>query len=258
MSVHAAGWQITGWYVLVLIPLFIGMKLLYLRLYPSRDRRQLYSFLLAPSLAGSSWQKRRRVERGDWLKLSLKCVLLSFLFWLIVSVKQGLPAELSPWLQGYAAIVPFWLMLELLESLLQLVWLPSGRLVPALNNRVLLSASVADFWGRRWNRMFGDWLYGVCFRPFARTPLGLSAAFAASALIHELLVSVPYLIVYEKSLFGLMSGYFVIQLAGILAERKFSFRSIMVGRVYCWVVVLGPAPLVLNQGTLRIFHLAGS
>ena len=48
-------------------------------------------------------------------------------------------------------------------------------------------AVAAEFWGERWNRTVGEWLYRFAFRPLARRRrpmLGLAAAFALSALLH--------------------------------------------------------------------------
>ncbi|WP_163335794.1 MBOAT family protein [Desulfopila sp. IMCC35008] len=217
------------------------------------------SFFFAPSLCFSSWHNRRQVCRKDFFVLAAKsfffCLLLGFIFFFELRI----PPDLPPWLQGYLAVIPFWLMLEMVQALLQVLWMPAGRLVPPVNVHPIFSASVSEFWGRRWNRLFGDWLYEICFKPFFRAPvMGLLLAFVISGLLHELLVSLPYLVVYGKSLFGLMLVYFVIQFLAILIERKWLAASPVAGRIYCWLVVLGPAPMVLNSGTLRIFQMVGS
>lgn len=249
-------WQVTAWYLLVLLPLVLCMKLLSLWRNSPGDRRDLYSFLVAPSLSFSSWRNRRKVCRKDVFVLAGKSLAYCAILWVVIHFKLQIPADMSPWLQGYLAVIPFWLMLEMAQALLQILWLPTGQLVPHINVQPILTVSLAEFWGRRWNRLFGDWLREICFKPLFRTPhLGLPVAFFISALIHELLVSVPYLIVYEKSLFGLMIGYFAIQALAISLQRTMTITSPVARRFYCWVVVIGPAPMVLNPGTLQIFHL---
>lgn len=62
-----------------------------------------------------------------------------------------------------------------------------GRDVPALHVAPGRSRTLAEFWGRRWNRLVGEWLREHCYQPLARAGLprlGVLAAFAASALIH--------------------------------------------------------------------------
>jgi hypothetical protein len=249
-------WQISGWYLLVLFPLVMCMKLLSLRRNWPKDRTDLYSFLLAPSFCLPSWGNRRKVCRKDVFVLGGKGIFFCTFLWLLFNYELKIPADLSPWLQGYLAVIPFWLLLEIMQTFLQVLWLPTGRLVPPMNVHPFLSVSVVDFWGRRWNRLFGDWLFEICFKPFSRKPyMGMFLAFFVSGMIHELLVSVPFLMVYERSLFGLMLGYFTIQFLAIVIERRVMISSSVAGRVFCWIVILGPAPMVLNSGTLKIFQM---
>jgi hypothetical protein len=162
------------------------------------------------------------------------------------------------WLQSYLAIPGFWLLLETIGSLYQFLWLPSGRLVPAVNNRPWLAASPAEFWGRRWNRVIGDWLRQVVFMPLRRRPRpAMAVAFLVSGVLHELLVSLPLQIVYGRSVWGWMLAYFLLQYGAIELERAFLSPFPVLQRLFLWLAVLGPAPLILNPGTLLIFHLGG-
>lgn len=58
-----------------------------------------------------------------------------------------------------------------------------------------------------------------------------------------------------KALFGSMMIYFLLQAVGIVAERRFlkGYRRLMT--VFVWLVVVVPAPLVLNEGLLWVLHL---
>lgn len=249
------GWQITGWYLLVLLCLIIPMKLLSLRRSPPGGRGELCSFLLAPSLCAPSWMRRKKID-GIPVRLFGSGLVFFVVYSVIYHFRLVIPAGLSPWLQGYLAIVPFWLMLEALEVLVQLVWLPTGYRVPAINNNPILSQSIGEFWGRRWNRLIGDWLHQVCYLPFFRQPgKGLFVAFTVSGGIHELLVSLPSYLVYRTHLWGMMTVYFLIQYFGIIVERRWLTARPGIRRLFSWFVILVPSPLVLNSGTLRIFHM---
>ena len=249
-------YRITCYYLFCLVILVPILKWYSLRHSAAGCSRERCAFWLAPSLSFPDWQARRRATARDrWLVLgkSVVSLLLGAALW---HFDLSLPPHLSPWLQGYLAAFPFWLMLEMATVFFQLLWLPAGVLVPPLNRAPLAARSVADFWGRRWNRLFGDWLLRACFLPNRDRPtLALGATFLLSGLLHEFLVSLPYGLAYGESLLGWMLVYFSLQWLAIVIERRWLPRKGISSRLFCWLVVLGPAPLVLNPGTLHIFLL---
>jgi len=101
-----------------------------------------------------------------------------------------------------------------------------------------LASSVADFWGRRWNRAFSDVARAMVFRPLSRK-WGVTAAliggFFFSGLAHELVIAVP-----AGAGYGLPSLYFALQAGGVMIERWIGMKGI-VARVWVWIVILGPA-----------------
>jgi hypothetical protein len=162
------------------------------------------------------------------------------------------------WLQSYLAIPGFWLLLETIGGLCQILWLPSGRLIPAVNIGPWLAASLAEFWGRRWNRVFGDCLHQVVFMPLRRRPrTAMAATFLMSGALHELLVSLPLQVVYGRNVWGWMLAYFLLQYGAFELERAYLSSFPVTRRLFLWLAVVGPAPLILNPGTLLIFHLGG-
>lgn len=252
-----AEWQITCWYLAVLLPVALLAKVASLRGAGGRwaaDR----SFYWAPCLTVSSWQKRKRLSTpGVWrreLLVGLGQLALAVLVYLVVVP----PIRSLPWwLQSYLAIVPFWLLLEGLSGLLRLCWLPTGQLVPAINREPWRSANLAEFWGRRWNRLIGDWLQQVIFTPLRRKPRrAMFVTFLVSGLLHELLVSLPLTLVYDENVWGWLTGYFLLQHLAMVGEKRLAL-SPAGRRLLLWLVVLVPAPLVLNRSTLLIFHLGG-
>ncbi len=69
----------------------------------------------------------------------------------------------------------------------ELIYRAFGLRPPAFHQHPILSASIAEFWGRRWNRVVGSWLFSTFYRPVAlggSPRLALLCAFAASALLH--------------------------------------------------------------------------
>jgi alginate O-acetyltransferase complex protein AlgI len=82
----------------------------------------------------------------------------------------------------------------------------------------LASASLTEFWGRRWNLAFTE-LTSIAIvrplRPWVGEPTAVFAAFLASGLVHEMAISVPV-----GAGYGLPLLYFVLQGGAVLAERR--------------------------------------
>jgi len=257
----SGAWQMTCWYLIVLIPVALLAKMSSLWLAGIRRPAAMVggSFFWAPSLSLPSWEKRERLDAGQAKRRvfivscgQLAAIAVVYLF--VIPTIRSFPL----WLQSYLAVVPFWLLLEALGGLCCLLWLPSGRLVPAIHIRPWQATHLADFWGRRWNRLIGDWLHQVVFMPLRRQPgTAMFTAFLVSGIIHELLVSLPFMLVYGENIWGLMTGYFLIQYLAMRVERWFHL-STLGKKMLLWFAVLAPVPLVLNRGTLLIFHLGGS
>lgn len=216
------------------------------------------SFLFAPWLSVDSWERRqRRLSSHDkwtiFFKSLAPVVLMVLCYLFVVPVYRGV----SWWLQAYLAIIPFWLLLEAIGGVSRICWLSFGELVPSIHHSPWGAANLAEFWGRRWNRLFGDWLNQVVFIPWRRKPrLAMGGTFFVSGLIHEVVVSLPMNIVYGESVWGWLTGYFIIQYLGCLAERRLQLGTFG-QKIILWGTVLLPLPLVLNRATLLIFHLGG-
>jgi hypothetical protein len=115
---------------------------------------------------------------------------------------------------------------------------------------------VADFWGRRWNLWFSDWFRFAIFSRLRNRPrLALLLVFAVSGLMHEWVVNLPLYLVIGRPLFGSMMLYFLLQAGGVLVERQFLKHPSAARAAFAWLVVIGPAPLILNEGLLRVLHL---
>jgi hypothetical protein len=83
--------------------------------------------------------------------------------------------------------------------------------------------------------------------------LALFLVFLASGILHEWVINVPLYIVTGRKCFGSMTLYFLLQALGILIERK--TRNRLVRILLVWIFVFGAAPLMVNEGVLRILHL---
>lgn len=251
-------WLITAYYVLLLVSIIILAKLLSILLSNRRSQQNLHFLLFAPSLSIDTWNRARTLQRRDLsVLLSQLLIVLPALIALYIWLPDAISQPRLPWFaRAYFAIAPFWLLTQTISLITQLSYLPAKILIPSWHEQPWLSHTLAEFWGRRWNRLFSDWFRQVCFKPLRSMPsLGLIIAFALSGVIHEILVNVPLWLVFGRNLFGSMCLYFFIQAGGVFAERQWLRQNPIANRVFLWAVVIGPVPLVLNEGALRIFQL---
>jgi alginate O-acetyltransferase complex protein AlgI len=116
------------------------------------------------------------------------------------------------------------------------------------------AVSLADFWGNRWNRIFSGFARDLFFLPLARVAgarLASLSVFLFAGLLHEWAWSAAV-----REGYGLPTLYFVIQALGIQAESTTVGRRVirgrpLVGRLWTWLVVLGPVPLLFHATFLH-------
>jgi alginate O-acetyltransferase complex protein AlgI len=112
-------------------------------------------------------------------------------------------------------------------DLIALLWQRAGIDAEPLMDRPLAATSLAEFWGRRWNRAYHRVSLDLFFRPLARrlgTGLATLAAFFASGILHDLVISVP-----AGAVYGGPTAYFMLQGVGLLLERTTPLRQVLAG-----------------------------
>ena len=101
----------------------------------------------------------------------------------------------------------------------EFVYRGCGLRPPIFHQHPILSLSIGEFWGRRWNRIVGSWLFATFYRPLAvrgRSLLGLSAAFVGRALLHWYFTWAA--IGFAAG--GYMAAFFLVQLPLVWLERR--------------------------------------
>jgi alginate O-acetyltransferase complex protein AlgI len=108
----------------------------------------------------------------------------------------------------------------------------------------ILSKTLSEFWGKRWNLGFRQLAHEFIFKPLQRRT-GASVAgllvFVASGLIHDLVMSVP-----ARGGYGLPTGYFIVQGLGVMFERSSPARRMglqtgLPARIFTLLVTAAPA-----------------
>ncbi len=145
-------------------------------------------------------------------------------------------------------------MLDMGGALMDGTYRTLGIQVPPLHRAPILSASVSEFWSKRWNLNVHEWIREHVYAPLAglgRPLLGLTAGFFASALLHAWLVYVPLGAVWALP----MAAFFMLQAIFIGLERRLGVRRWGRAARHVWTVaaVLGPSPLFVEP-FLQIVH----
>lgn len=187
--------------------------------------------------------------------LDLRLVRNGLLFGMLGAV-ACLVAAIAPvpvrWLAG---IVVFYCGLEVVDASFRTVFGVAGRRVLPVQDAPILSRSIGEFWGRRWNREVGAWLSRWCFRPLARRRagrVGVMLAFVWSALLH----AIPAWAAAGIFEAGLMFAFFLVQGVLVLIERPLRVASWPAWAAHTWVIgtFIVSAPMFVEPG-LRIFGL---
>jgi alginate O-acetyltransferase complex protein AlgI len=119
----------------------------------------------------------------------------------------------------------------------------------------LVSKSLTEFWGKRWNLAFVEMTAIGIYRPLYRKvgrPVAIFTAFLFSGLLHEMAISVPV-----KAGYGLPLLYFSLHGLLVLAEGRLERGGFSIQRLGWWsrVWTLGwlalPLPLLFHWPFLR-------
>ncbi len=211
----------------------LGRRIGYLLTWPGMNPAEFFDLAARPA----------RPPLGQWL-LAAGNVALGL--WL-VRLAAGLP---EPMQVGWVGIVGVVLVLHFgLFQLLAYCWRSAAVDARPIMDWPIAARTLSDFWDRRWNRAFHDLARRFVFRPLVPrigAAAALWVAFLASGLVHDLVISLP-----AGGGYGLPTLYFLIQAAGLLAERnsvarRFQFAFGAGGRMFAAAVVLLPLPLLFH------------
>jgi hypothetical protein len=157
-------------------------------------------------------------------------------------------AGVGSWLLRWSAgLVTCYALTESIHSVLWLGYRGLGLKLPRVNDYPIVSTTLAEFWGRRWNRAVSGWLNDNLFFPLARRrkpELGILAAFAGSTALHFWFAWVPL----DLGAGLMMAGYFVVHAAAMLLERSLgvSLWPPALRRSWSWAWVVLPSPLFIE------------
>ena len=151
----------------------------------------------------------------SWLWAIIETALGATLLWMVArSVPQA-----EPLIRGWLGMFGLILLLHFgTFQVLSLLWQSIGVKAEPIMSAPLRSASLGEFWGKRWNLGFRQLAHQLIFGPLRRT-IGAGAAgflvFGVSGLIHDLVISLP-----ARGGYGLPTIYFLLQGTGMTIEHS--------------------------------------
>jgi hypothetical protein len=176
----------------------------------------------------------------EWLWATLKTALGVTLLWVVA---RRIPEE-HGLLRGWIGLFGLIFLLHFGSfHLIALFWKAMGVDAEPIMSKPILSKTLSEFWGKRWNLGFRQLAHDFVFGPLYKR-VGVAAAgllvFVASGLIHDLVISVP-----ARGGYGLPTGYFVLQGLGVTLERSnFGRRIGLQNGPVAWIflVIVAAAP----------------
>lgn len=231
--------------------LFAGCK--WLTWWKARNQttslqRALAYLLLWPGMDAASFLDRKQDPAKpsvvEWFQAGTKTLMGAVLIWLVAH------RFVNPMLQGWMGMLGLIFLLHFGSfHLIALAWQALGVDAEPIMHFPLGSRSLSEFWGKRWNMGFRQLTFDLVFNPLRR-PLGVAtatfASFVVSGLIHELVISVPV-----RAGYGLPTGYFALQGAGVLLERsqigkRLGLHRAWRGWLFAVIVAGGPAYILFH------------
>lgn len=204
----------------------------------------------------------RRVVRAP-PQLETRQLAIIVGFWALFGAGLAAAAHVGPpttpvaWaLRWLAGAVVVYAMVDATSRLIALGYRAAGFRIPAMHDNPILSRTLVEFWGERWNRAVHGLLHQHCFQPLARrrrARLGVAAAFVASALLHAWLVGVA---LRDVRMTAVMTAFFLVQGVLMLLERALGvarWRPAL-GRAWTigWMLLTTP---MFVEPLLRVFGL---
>ena len=192
----------------------------------------------AAFLNSSSNSKLSPCCPGEWFFALAKLAGGILLFW---GVARIVPQQ-YPLVVGWIGMIGIVMTLHFgLFHLLSCGWRTIGVDARPLMNSPLISNSISEFWGLRWNAAFRDLTHRFLFRPLIPkfgAPGTIFIVFLFSGLIHDLVISLP-----AWGGYGGPTAFFLIQGSAILWSRsaigrRIGLRNGLLGWAFMILVLL--------------------
>ena len=229
-AIFAALKWLTWWRARDKVPANVGRSLAFLLAWPGMEAEAFLDPRSRPD----------RPRMREWLSATAKTALGIVLLWVIA---RHIPAEQSL-LRGWTGLFGLIFLMHFGSfQLIALFWRANGIDAQPIMASPILSKSLSEFWGKRWNLGFRQLTHDFIFRPLQKHT-GASVAgllvFVVSGLVHDLVISVP-----ARGGYGLPTAYFMLQGLAVMFERstlarRAGLQKKLPARIFALVVTAAP------------------
>jgi hypothetical protein len=182
----------------------------------------------------------------DWLWAILKTAVGVSLLWIVARRVAGEHSLVRGWIGLFGLI---FLLHFGAFHLIALFWRAMGVDAEPIMSKPILSKTLSEFWGKRWNLGFRQLAHDLIFSPLHKRSDVAAAGllvFVASGLIHDLVISLP-----ARGGYGLPTGYFMLQGLGVTLERSALGRRLGLQKgLTAWLFML----IVAAAPAFWLFH----
>jgi hypothetical protein len=229
--------------------IFFGLK--WLTWWEARDHvphspgRSVAYLLAWPGMDAETFLDSRQVastpEYPEWIWALLKTLFGILLLWMVT---RKIP-EQQLLIRGWIGLFGLIFLLHFGSfHLIALFWQARGVVAQSIMSKPILSKTLSEFWGKRWNLGFRQLAHDLIFRPLHKSigvPMAGLLVFLVSGLIHDLVISLP-----ARGGYGLPTAYFVLQGLGVTVERsklgrRIGLRHGVLAWIFTFVIAAGPA-----------------
>jgi len=219
------------------------------------DRRSLGYLVAWPGMDAESFldASHRVVAPAlrEWIWAFSKTFLGAVLLWIVA---RRVPVT-QPLLRGWVGLIGMVLLAHFGSfHIVALIWQKCGVDAQPIMAAPILSTSLSEFWGRRWNLGFRQLGHDLIFQPLhGKIGAGASSflVFVASGLIHDFVISFP-----ARGGYGLPTAYFILQGVGVSLERSSFGKRLLLRRgtrgwLFTALFTAGPAFWLFHPPFLR-------
>jgi hypothetical protein len=218
----------------------------------NRRTASLANFFLSPYLSTRSLKFQGTLSLASMFQTFF---LATFLFIIIIVIARTTLQPLN-YLKIILISPVIYFMTEALGALGQLIFFSYCPRSYPIHSSPLSSRSLSQFWGRNWNLWVQDWLKDVGRHIKGPQHVRIAGIFIASGLFHEIMVNLPYWLVFRKSYFGTMLAYFIAQALALTLEKRYLRHSHpLLKKTFLYLALFLPSPLFVNVPILTFLGL---
>jgi hypothetical protein len=202
---------------------------------PLTGLRARMAYLLTYANTHPVTRRERGFDAAAFLRLILATIILGAAIAVVKAAGASGLGLLVRWLAGEIAALA---VAEMITAGLPFAAAPLGLNVPPLMQSPYRSASVSEFWAKRWNLRVSEFLFRkCCFAPFARqgVAIALFVPFAISAGAH---VAIAYVALGRWGISLICGAFFLVQPLLIAAERWLTVRRWRPAARHAWTLAV--------------------